>query len=57
MMMTTMNSCTVQNVLATDLAKAATIRHSAGLRRLLATYTPALLGMQSTVWGDSPHAA
>jgi hypothetical protein len=30
---------------------------SAGLRRLLATYTPALLGMQSTVWGDSPHAA
>jgi hypothetical protein len=30
---------------------------SALLRRLLATYTPALLGMQSTVWGDSPHAA
>jgi hypothetical protein len=28
-------------------------RLSAGLRRLLAIYTPALLGMQSTVWGDS----
>jgi hypothetical protein len=28
-------------------------RLSAGLRRLLAKHTPALLGMQSTVWGDS----
>jgi hypothetical protein len=28
-------------------------RLSAGLHRLLAIYTPALLGMQSTVWGDS----
>jgi hypothetical protein len=28
-------------------------RLSAGLRRLLAQHTPALLGMQSTVWGDS----
>jgi hypothetical protein len=26
-------------------------RLSAGLRRLLAKHTPALLGMQSTVWG------
>jgi hypothetical protein len=28
-------------------------RLSAGLRRLLAKHTPALLGMQSTVWGNS----
>jgi hypothetical protein len=28
-------------------------RLSAGLRRLLAIYTPALLGVQSNVWGDS----
>jgi hypothetical protein len=28
-------------------------RLSAGLRRLLAKHTSALLGMQSTVWGDS----
>jgi hypothetical protein len=28
-------------------------RLSAGLRRLLAKYIPALLGVQSTVWGDS----
>jgi hypothetical protein len=28
-------------------------RLSAGLRRLLAKHTPALLDMQSTVWGDS----
>jgi hypothetical protein len=28
-------------------------RLSTGLRRLLAIYIPALIGMQSTIWGDS----
>jgi hypothetical protein len=31
--------------------------YGGGLPSCLDTYTPALLGMQSTVWGDSPHAA
>jgi hypothetical protein len=54
------NSCSDENLYynhATRRLLTGILSESDLLHEFNSKYTPALLGMQSTVWGDSPHAA